>query len=84
MNAQTIEAVYEHGAFRPVGPLHPEPSEGQRVRLVVEAVGDPQAYLKLAAQVFEGLSEEDVDAVEAAAKRRPDFFGPRCTPADER
>ncbi len=53
------------------------------MRLVVEAAPDMEAYLRLTTQVFEGLSEEDLDAIEAAAKRRSDFFGSRSALADE-
>jgi predicted DNA-binding antitoxin AbrB/MazE fold protein len=74
MSTQTVEAVYEHGTFRPVAPLRAEFSEGQRVRLVVEPVTQAQTYLELVTGVFEGLSEEAIDAIEASAKRRPDFF----------
>lgn len=75
MSVQTIDAVYEHGAFRPVVPVASGFSEGQRVRLVVEPLAEASDYLRLMTGVFSGLAEVDVDAIEAAAQRRNDFFG---------
>lgn len=63
---QIYEAIYENGLFRPLASLATELTEGQRVRLVVET--DPASdILALAAQVYAGLSEKQVDAVEEIA-----------------
>lgn len=71
---QTCEAVFENGVFRPLG--LPEPiSDGQHVRLTVEAE-EPADALALAAQVYEGLPEEQVDDIEKIALDRRDFFAP--------
>ena len=71
MSNQRIEAVYERGTFRPVVPLPALLREGQHVQLIVEPTVEAQAqsYLDLATQVFEGLSDEDVAAIEAMARR---------------
>ncbi len=70
---QTCEAVYEDGVFRPVKDLPTSISEGQRVRLVVE-MDEPTDILRLAAQVYDGLSDEQVREVEQIALNRRDFF----------
>jgi predicted DNA-binding antitoxin AbrB/MazE fold protein len=80
MTTQTIEAVYEHGGFRPVVPVAMNLSEGQKVRLVVEQIENPDDILALAAQVYEGLSEELIDSIEEHTRRREDFFRERPSP----
>lgn len=74
MMTQTIEAIFEHGTFRLVRPLHLPLRDGQRVRLVVETEETPDAILDLAASVYDGLSPEDIDEVEQIALERHDFF----------
>ena len=68
---QVVDAVYEHGMFRPITlvPL----SEGQQVRLVVETT-PADDILALAMQVYDGLSEQDVNEVEQIALDRSAFF----------
>jgi predicted DNA-binding antitoxin AbrB/MazE fold protein len=80
MSAQRIEAVYESGTFRPVAPLPTPLREGQHVQLTVEGPSDARAYLDLATHVLDGLSDEDIAAIEAIAQRRPRFFGSRDLP----
>ena len=72
---EVIEAIYEKGVFKPLQEL--EIPEGQRVRLVVETAAGTTSdeMLALAAQVYEGLAPEEVDAVEDIACQRDDFFG---------
>jgi predicted DNA-binding antitoxin AbrB/MazE fold protein len=74
MTTETIEAVYEHGGFRLVAPVGLKLSEGQRVRLVVEPIEQPDEILALAAQVYEGLSANEIDSVEEHSRRREHFF----------
>ena len=72
---QIMEAVYVNGVFKP---LHaPELSEGQHVRLEIETPVEENFddLLELAAKVYEGLSDEEIDAVERIASRRRGFFG---------
>jgi predicted DNA-binding antitoxin AbrB/MazE fold protein len=73
--SEVIEAIYEHGVFKPLQEL--EIPDGQHVRLVVERskVTTSEDMLALAAQVYEGLSPEDVAAIEEIACTRRDFFG---------
>ena len=71
---QPIKAIYENGIFRPLKP--PEISEGQQVRLIVETTSEPtpEDLLELAAQVYQGLSAEQVDEIEQIALHRRDLF----------
>ena len=75
MTTETLDAIFEHGTFRllqpPSIPLH----EGQRVRLVVETEQSPDAILALAANVYAGLSPQDITEIEQIALQRRDFFG---------
>lgn len=69
----SIDAVYQDGVFRPVS--SPELPEGERVRLTVERVAKstPDDILRLAGQVYEGLSQQDIDEVEDMARHRALF-----------
>ncbi len=70
---QVYEAVYENGIFRPLTMPTSGLAGGQQVRLVVETQSEDD-MLALAARVYEGLSEEDVDDVERVALDRSHFF----------
>lgn len=59
MTTETVEAVYERGSFRLVAPADLKLSEGQKVRLVVEPIEQPEDILALAAQVYEGLTDDE-------------------------
>ena len=64
----------ENGVLRPLTPL--EIPDGEQVRLEIDTPdsGSVDHILSLAAQVYEGLSERDIDEIEDMARRRPDFF----------
>jgi predicted DNA-binding antitoxin AbrB/MazE fold protein len=70
---QIIEAIYENGAFKPVEPDKISITEGQRVRLVLADKELPES-LRLALQVYEGLSQQDMDDIEQIALNRNHFF----------
>jgi predicted DNA-binding antitoxin AbrB/MazE fold protein len=72
-----IEAIYEHGGFRLLNPEDLKLTEGQKVRLLVEPMEKPEEILALAAQVYEGLTNDQIDSIEQLARRRDDFFGER-------
>ena len=74
---QAVDAVYENGVFRPL--KSPELSEGQHVRLEIEASPEERLddLLELAARVYEGLSDDQIDAIEEIVLDRQDFFGGR-------
>lgn len=74
MHSQTLDAVFEHGAFHLVTPPSIPFREGQRVRLIVQADESPEAILALAADVYAGLSPQEVAEVEQIALERGDFF----------
>jgi predicted DNA-binding antitoxin AbrB/MazE fold protein len=69
-----IEAIYENGAFRPLQPEAVVIPNGQFVRLTIEKEIEPE-QLKLAAEVYEGLSANDIADVERIALDRGSFFG---------
>ena len=71
----TVDAIFQDGVFRPVEP--PELPNGERVRLTVERVtqATPDEILKLARQVYEGLSQKDIDDIEEMARHRSDCEG---------
>jgi len=72
---QTLEAVYENGVFKPLSP--PEIANGQQVRLMIESLSQssPDDLLELAAQIYQGFSEKDLEEIESISLNRPDFFG---------
>ena len=72
--SETLEAIYENGVFKPV--KAPRISEGQHVRLTVETAPEatPEELLKLAAEVYQGLSDKKIHEIEAIALNRTDFF----------
>ena len=73
----TVDAVFQDGVFKPS--RRPDLPEGEHVRITVERVErvGPGDILQLAARVYEGLSTEDIDDVEAMARRRPFFSDAR-------
>ncbi|ETX02941.1 MAG: hypothetical protein ETSY2_34470 [Candidatus Entotheonella gemina] len=72
--SEIIAAIYEKGVFKPLQAL--EIPEGQHVRLVVDMdkTTTSEGMLVLAAQVYEGLSPQDVDTIEEIACNRRNFF----------
>jgi len=72
----TVEAVYRNGVFTPTA--RPALAEGAHVRLVVEPLAhlSPEEILRLAADVYDGLSAHDMDEVERLSRRRPLFAEP--------
>lgn len=71
---QTLKAIYENGVFRPLE--KPKLAEGQSVQLTIDNTNpfSPQEMLQLAAEVYEGLSETDVDEIEEIALKRDYIF----------
>ncbi len=74
---QTVDAVYEEGVFKPL--KSPKLPEGQHVRLEIETppAKSSDDLLELAAKVYEGLSDEQIDEIEKIALDRRNFFGDR-------
>lgn len=73
---QVVDAVFEQGAFKVLNPSILQLAEGQQVKLVIEEPAPPEeSPLALAAKVYEGLSEEEIDEIERIILDRRDFFG---------
>lgn len=79
---QTVDAVYENGAFRPIQRDALTIADGQWVRITVDDQCEPEA-LRLAMTVYDGLSEKDIDEIERIALDRGNFSTP-VLPATER
>jgi len=71
---QSIDAVYENGAFKPTHPDRVHISEGRRVTLFIDDSALPEP-LRLAARVYEGLSAQEVNEIEQIALDRSRFSG---------
>ncbi len=74
MTAETIEAIYKDGGFRPISPVTGKLMEGQKVRIMVEQVEAPDDILALAAQVYDGLNENQINTIEKHVRRRKVFL----------
>lgn len=72
--SETLDAIYENGVFKPL--KRPKISEGQQVRLIVEPTEErcPEDVLELAGQVYQGLTDKQVDEIEHIALNRRAFF----------
>ncbi len=72
---EAINAIYENGVFRPL--KRPNVLDGLKVRLEIEKLSESNVedMLELAAQVYNGLSNEQIDEIEQIAFDRDDFFG---------
>lgn len=76
--SQTIEAIYQNGMFKPLNPVSEEITEGKTVEITIsEKKLSPEEMLKLAGEVYEGLSEKDIEEIERIALDRTNFFGDR-------
>lgn len=73
MTSETLEAIFEHGAFRLLRPPNIPLHDGQQVRLVVETGESPEAILALAADVYAGLSTQEITEAKQLALQRRDF-----------
>ena len=73
---KTIDAVYEEGVLKPLVALDLE--EHQRVRLTIDVPPReaPDEALRAWTSVYEGLGDDEIDAVEAVAFDRRSFMNP--------
>lgn len=69
---QTFEAVLEDGKSRLLEASEVPLSQGQRVRITVEV--NPEDILDLAGEVYAGLSEEEIEAIEQISLDRRAMF----------
>ncbi len=74
---QTVLARYENGMFRLSRRLEVPLEEGQWVRLTVQMLLMPDEMLELGAQVYDGLSEEEIAEIERIILDRSNFFPER-------
>ncbi|MGI9037214.1 MAG: antitoxin family protein [Pyrinomonadaceae bacterium] len=75
---QTIEAIYQNGMFKPLKPVSEAIAEGETVEITIKDKRlSPDEMLKLAGQVYEELSEEDINEIERIALDRTNFFADR-------
>lgn len=74
-----LNAIYEGGAFWPLSGQDITVPEGELVKLSVQPASSNSVpnVLFLAAQVYEGLSAEDIADVERIALDRSNFFSSR-------
>jgi predicted DNA-binding antitoxin AbrB/MazE fold protein len=72
----TVDAVLEGGVLKPLNPL--DLPERQRVRVTIDVATDerPDEAVGAWLAVYDGLAEEDVDAVAAIVLDRPRFVRP--------
>lgn len=69
---RTVEAIFEEGVFKPVSPL--DISEHKKVTLIIkDETEEPSDIISLASKVYDGLSLDDIDAVEKIAVDRRHF-----------
>ena len=67
------DVVYEKGVFRPVNAETLPFFEGQSLKLSLESI-QGEDILALARRVYEGLSEKEIDEIEAIALDRSHFY----------
>ena len=74
----TINAIYENGMFRPIGITTVPFIDGQAIRITLDDEVDPEA-LRLAMNVYEGLSVTEMNEIEQIALDRGNLFGGRSS-----
>lgn len=77
MSHDSIEAIFEHGGFRPLTNEPINPSEGQKVKLVVQKTNESNDILSLITHIYDGLNEEEITSIEKHFQRRENFFTPK-------
>lgn len=73
-----VDAVYEDGVFRPLTPLNGSFTEGQHVRLSIAVTPDSdEDPLGMLTNFYEGMSEEEIQAIEKIMLDRSHWRIPR-------
>ena len=77
--AQTIDAVFEKGVFRPKKPVKLREGQDVKVEVVPQALTkeEAKALLREWQELFEGLSDEEVAEITDFRRRREQFLTPR-------
>lgn len=73
----SVEAVFEHGSLKLLETV--DLREGQRVRVDLHTE-EPEDPLEILADVYDGLSEREIEEVEDAILNRRSLFGDRERP----
>lgn len=73
-----VDAVFEAGVFRPLTP--PALTNGAHVHLFVEAQPPNSDPIELAGRVYDGLSQTEIEAIEALVLDRSTFSRDRSLP----
>jgi predicted DNA-binding antitoxin AbrB/MazE fold protein len=71
---RTLEVIYENGVLTPLEPL--DLPERQRIKITIAAVisEDPGGALAAWQDVYAGLSEDEIAAIESVALNRKNFM----------
>ena len=64
MSATVVNATYDHGVFRPDLPQTLGLRNGQKVQMIVRPTDQIDAIMDLAAEVYAGLDEDEIAAIE--------------------
>jgi len=70
----SVEAVFEQGVFRPLTPIPFLIPEGQPLKINIETKSDCNDALKLATNVYNGLSKSEINEIEQIALDRTHFL----------
>ena len=71
---RVVEAVYENGVLTPLEPLNLPEHLRVQITIQIPSAETPEDALQAWRQVYEGLTEEDVSAVECIALDRSNFM----------
>ncbi len=71
---RVVEAVYNNGVLTPLEPLDLPEHLRVLITIQVPSAEEPEAALRAWGRVYEGLSEEDVSAIESIALDRSHFM----------
>ena len=74
MSTMAVNDTYDHGVFRPDLPQALGLQNGQKVQVIVRPTERIDAILDLAAEVYAGLGEDEIAALEQLIQRNEDFY----------
>ena len=74
---QSVDAVYENGCLKLLEPV--DLQEGRRVRMEIDT-GDVEDPLEVLARVYDGLSEREIEEIEAVVLKRGPLFSGKESP----
>ena len=74
MSTMVVNATYDHGVFRPDLPQSLGLQNGQKVQVIVRPTDQIDTILDMAAEVYAGLDEDEIAAIEQLVQRNDDFY----------